>query len=590
MTGGIEGDVNMAECGVCRAVVPINSENCPGCGVSFSGISEDALGECGACKALIPIDSESCTQCGVTFVADNVIEVLGNWLTATGLSTRDLFEKFDADNDGSITSEEFRDGLLSLKLADLPPSQIDRLVAAIDEDGNGIIDLDELSNTFGEENAPLKEMSAMGEVAEEESSSPEETITEPDEEIVADDPEVESVDVSEDEEPEEDQSEEVAEEPDEGESEESDNAMSTPILEDESEEESETEVVEDDEFTRFGKAIIAAGYTIREVFELLDTNEDGRIDGPELQDGLTKILGEDLVADDVFAILKTIDKDEDGNIDAMEIIEALEKLELGIESDKTDAPTVKEFPSPIQKLIMSKIASDTVYPILYFLAFAFITVWVINGLGLIVDGTGGNIIYDGHTDQYDIEWDQGNYDICATMPDLANCKGHVKIGDSYPCDPAINDAGCANSLTPLMEHSSMKAGFYGDGIFMIILGLFGISAILFTHLVYAKSLRTKVQTLKGDSDSEETEEVEETVSTDEEDETSDGYDEPDEDEDTPADGSDADIDIGSEIGLVLEGEEFHGVIIEFDDDEGLVVIETEDGEEITGYQDDMFIE
>jgi len=590
MTGGIEGDVNMAECGVCRAVVPINSENCPGCGVSFSGISEDALGECGACKALIPIDSESCTQCGVTFVADNVIEVLGNWLTATGLSTRDLFEKFDADNDGSITSEEFRDGLLSLKLADLPPSQIDRLVAAIDEDGNGIIDLDELSNTFGEENAPLKEMSAMGEVAEEESSSPEETITEPDEEIVADDPEVESVDVSEDEEPEEDQSEEVAEEPDEGESEESDNAMSTPILEDESEEESETEVVEDDEFTRFGKAIIAAGYTIREVFELLDTNEDGRIDGPELQDGLTKILGEDLVADDVFAILKTIDKDEDGNIDAMEIIEALEKLELGIESDKSDAPTEKEFPSPIQKLIMSKIASDTVYPILYFLAFAFITVWVINGLGLIVDGTGGNIIYDGHTDQYDIEWDQGNYDICATMPDLANCKGHVKIGDSYPCDPAINDAGCANSLTPLMEHSSMKAGFYGDGIFMIILGLFGISAILFTHLVYAKSLRAKVKKLKGDSDGEETEEVEETVSTEEEDETNDGYDEPDEDEDDPAGGSDADIDIGSEIGLVLEGEEFHGVIIEFDDDEGLVVIETEDGEEITGYQDDMFIE
>jgi hypothetical protein len=141
-----------------------------------------------------------------------------------------------------------------------------------------------------------------------------------------------------------------------------------------------------------------------------------------------------------------------------------------------------------------------------------------------------------------------------------------------------------------MEHSSMKAGFYGDGIFMIILGLFGISAILFTHLVYAKSLRAKVKKLKGDSDGEETEEVEETVSTEEEDETNDGYDEPDEDEDDPAGGSDADIDIGSEIGLVLEGEEFHGVIIEFDDDEGLVVIETEDGEEITGYQDDMFIE
>ena len=146
MTDGNEDDVNMAECGVCRAVVPINSENCPECGVSFSGVSEESLGECGACKALIPLDSESCPQCGVTFVADNVIEVLSDWLTATGLSTRDLFVKFDANNDGKITSEEFRDGLLSLKLADLPPSQIERLVTAIDEDGDGIIDLDELSN------------------------------------------------------------------------------------------------------------------------------------------------------------------------------------------------------------------------------------------------------------------------------------------------------------------------------------------------------------------------------------------------------------------------------------------------------------
>jgi Ca2+-binding EF-hand superfamily protein/RNA polymerase subunit RPABC4/transcription elongation factor Spt4 len=588
MTDGNADDVNMAECGVCRAVVPINSENCPGCGVSFSGVSDEALGECGACKALIPLDSQSCTQCGVTFVADNVIEVLGNWLTATGLSTRDLFEKFDADKDGSITSEEFRDGLLSLKLADLPPSQIDRLVAAIDEDGNGIIDLDELSNTFGEENAPLKEMSAVEEVAEEEASTPEETITEPDEEVVADDLEVDSVDDSEDDEPvvsdEVIEDEEVAEVAEESVEEESEEAGDEP------EEESETEVVEDDELTRFGKAIVAAGHTIREVFELLDTNEDGRIDGPELQEGLAKILGEDLVPDDVFAILKTIDKDEDGNIDAMEIIEALENLELGIESDKSDVTTKKEFPSPVQKFIMSKIASETVYPILYFLAFAFITIWIVNGLGLIVDGTGGNVIYDGHTDGYGIEWDQGNYDICATIPDLSNCKGHVSLGDSYPCDPAINDAGCANSLTPLMEHSSMKAGFYGDGIFMIVLGLFGFSAILFTHLVYAKSLRAKVKQLKDESGDADGEEVEETVSPDEEDETSDGYDEPDEDEDAEADGSDADIDIGSEIGLVLEGEEFYGVIIEFDDEEGLVVIETEDGEEITGYQDDMFIE
>ena len=37
--------VAMAECGACRAIIPIDSESCPECGTNFSGISEDALGE-----------------------------------------------------------------------------------------------------------------------------------------------------------------------------------------------------------------------------------------------------------------------------------------------------------------------------------------------------------------------------------------------------------------------------------------------------------------------------------------------------------------------------------------------------------------
>ena len=51
------------------------------------------------------------------------------------------------------------------------------------------------------------------------------------------------------------------------------------------------------------------------------------------------------------------------------------------------------------------------------------------------------------------------------------------------------------------------------------------------------------------------------------------------------------IDIGSHIGLVLDDEEVHGTIIEFDDDEGLVTIEEDGtGDLVTGYQDDMFLE
>ena len=57
---------------------------------------------------------------------------------------------------GKSPLKNLKMGFLSLRLADLPPSQIDRLVAAIDEDGNGVIDLEELSNTFGETNKPTK--------------------------------------------------------------------------------------------------------------------------------------------------------------------------------------------------------------------------------------------------------------------------------------------------------------------------------------------------------------------------------------------------------------------------------------------------
>ncbi len=605
MSSGNEDEVSMAECGVCRAVVPVSSENCPGCGVAFSGVSEEALGECGACKALIPLNSESCTQCGVTFVADNVIEVLSDWLTATGLSTRDLFVRFDANDDGKITSEEFKNGLLSLKLADLPPSQIDRLVTAIDEDGNGIIDLDELSNTFGEpDNKPLKEIAPEDdetsdsdeEVAAEEESDEEESDDDSEEEESDDADEEESDDDADEEESDDDADEEESD--DDADEEESDDDADEEESDDDSEEEESDDVTaEDDEFMRFGKAIANAGYTIREVFERLDTNEDGRIDGPELQSGLSDILGENLVARDVSAILKTIDKDDDGHIDAMEIIEALEKLDLNIESDKSDSVEKAEFPSPLQKLIMGKTANDVIYPICYFLAFAFITVWIVNGLGLIVDGTGGNVVYEGHTDDFGVAWDQGDYNICAAMPDLADCKGYVIIGETYPCDPAIDDGGCANSLTPLMEHSSMAAGFYGDGIFMIVLGLLGFAGILFLHLVYAKSLRTKARALSGESEDSSEEEVTESEDSDDENSESDTDDDSegdtkaeDSEKDAKAGNSDADIDIGSDIGLVLEDEEFYGVIIEFDDDEGLVTIETEDGEEITGYQDDMFIE
>ena len=77
MSDAEEKDIPMAECGSCRAIIPLDSKECPECGISFSGVSEEALGECGACNALVPLDSKSCPECGVYFVADEVLDVLG---------------------------------------------------------------------------------------------------------------------------------------------------------------------------------------------------------------------------------------------------------------------------------------------------------------------------------------------------------------------------------------------------------------------------------------------------------------------------------------------------------------------------------
>ena len=144
-------DIPMAECGSCRAIVPIDSTECPECGVSFSGVSDEALGECGACNALVPLDSTKCPECGVVFVADDVVDILRTWMANNKMDVKTLFGRFDTNKDNMIDSGELRDGLLSLNLADLPPSQVDRLVETIDEDGDSLIDLEELQAIIGGE-------------------------------------------------------------------------------------------------------------------------------------------------------------------------------------------------------------------------------------------------------------------------------------------------------------------------------------------------------------------------------------------------------------------------------------------------------
>ena len=371
-------------------------------------------------------------------------------------------------------------------------------------------------------------------------------------------------------------------------------------------------------FESLALAIAEAGMTAAEAFSEMDSSNDNLVDAPELQKGIEKICGEKLSPSEITSILEYLDTNENNRIDSIELIKALEDLKIGIKPGKM--PKVKkkkEFPSDLQKFLMGKKANDIFYPIAYFLMVAFIGCWVVNGIGLIVDGTGGTVVYDGHNDGMG-EVDFANWNICESDVDpmLDPCFGSVVKGDTYPCDPTIDPSKCANSLTPFSGEnaSSMPAGFYTDGIMMIVLGVIGLAIVAYLHLVYAPALRSLAKgesPVKDDEDDEsddaddddESDDADDDESDDADDDESDDADDESDDADDDDESDDADddesddddddsdgIDVGDWVGIEIDGEEFFGEIIEFDDEENTVTIETEDEEEVTGDQDDMFLD
>ena len=660
MSDETKEEIAMAECGACRAIVPLNSDKCPECSTSFSGVSDESLGECGACNGLVALDSTKCTHCGTIFVADDVVAVLKKWLEETGITIPLLFKKFDTDGDGQIDSSELKSGLLSLNLADLPPSQVERLIKTIDEDGDGKIDLGELHETItGEKYTPEASSKNTTKVAatEEKSTDAEEDDSEKD---------------------------------------------------DSTDEEEEIEDQSESPFYKMGVAALESGMSIRDIFDKLDSNEDGRIDGPELQKGIEEIAGESLTPAEVMEILNSLDEDSDSRLDPMELIHAIESLDLGISPDDEDgsssessveemndiiddiedeefAPlpilqmisdamdesgdtpsnffnaldkdgdgqiSVEEFTSSIEELIESEVApqdieaflattdgdedgmidiiefvtalealedadeatddearlskadkpfptnlqrkmmgkqwNDIVWPLIHLMFGLFIAAWLLNGMGgigpLSVDGSGGNVVLE-------------------TSNQMGLDTLNLNEGDVYPCDSEVQVGECRNSLTPFSgESSSMPAGFYWDGILLMVMGGIGMISSLAIHLAVVPGWRARAKAMKeveDDSDearsddSEETDEEAEDEDSEAEDgeETEDDDEESADEEDEESESDDDDIDIGSHVGLSLEDEEVFGVIIEFDDKEETVTIKEDGtGDLVTGYQEDMFME
>ena len=667
-------EIAMAECGSCRAVVPIDSENCPECGISFSGVSEEALGECGACNSLVPLDSTKCPECGVVFVADDVIDILRTWMATNSMDVKTLFGRFDINGDGRIDSEELKTGLLSLNLADLPPSQVDKLVNAIDEDGDSLVDLDELQTIIGgedleesseasedandvngvaldhNENVLLKvmdsheiqssdkeaflefaqsynedgntylnksELKAAAEAWNARDDSSDTETQDVADEIQAEERIEESNEVEESEEEtnEVEESEEEANEAEESDEEVTEeveeDSESEDLEEDEQEsEDDETEEVEEESVSEDNDEDLA-DRSISQIFEDIldsidekdltlsnafgDMDEDGdrMITRSELGSKLSNFLEYELSESELDSMMASMDENSDGNIDMIEFVTSIETHEDSIASiDDEEAETVKTFPTKWHSRFMSKKWHDVFWPLIHTSLAILIVAALVNGLFPFVDGEGGTV---------ELETEAGD--------GWMNADGIViDEGQSYPCESTVQVGECKNSLTPLAgEASSMPGGFYFDGIFLMLISTIGLIGSLYTHLVLAPSWRARVKAMKevsedkadvqesleGDEDIEESEEedLDDGESETDENEEEESDEEPEEElEDEESDSESEELDIGSYVGVDIDGEEYYGTIVEFDDDEDTVTIEEEEsGDEITAYQDEMFV-
>lgn len=604
MAGEDDNKVGMAECGSCRAVIPIDSKACPECNTSFQGVSDEALGECGACKSLVPLDSTRCPECSVLFVADDVVDVLRQWVANTGIDLRKLFDKFDENGDGMIDSSELREGLLSLNLADLPPSQVERLVQEIDEDDNGVIDLDEFIDILSSEVDGTETQETEVDVSTDEDAvdadiANEETNAGADE--VDDDPET-------DDDVDHEDSDDNADGLDDNRQVEEDG--SAVSVDDDRDHDDDVSAHKDvvslkNPLLELANMMDELGISAQRVFNDLDRDGNGSISKDELMKLLGTDYGESMDMDTLEMLMEQLDEDGDGSVDLAEFYDSLENLDDHEETVEETEEEEDYFPTPMQKRMMSKVWNDSVWPILH-TGFALMLILVlVNALVGPVDGSGGAVVYEPM---------QGGL--------LPN---DVNPGDVFPCDEKYQEGGCSNSLTPFSGKdgaSSMPKGFYLDGIVFMILSLMGLTASLFMHLVRVPAWRARARAMRefeGDkadaaqgaegeretvdeAEVEPSEETEETLDDDEEVDDDDeinndardldeDVEELDNESDDAEEGSDDEIDIGSHIGLVFDDEEVFGTIVEFDDEEGTVTIEEDGtGDLVTGYQDDMFLE
>jgi Ca2+-binding EF-hand superfamily protein len=79
---------------------------------------------------------------------------------------------------------------------------------------------------------------------------------------------------------------------------------------------------------KFMKNLLSAlndqNLSVEELFSQMDTDKDGRINGPELHKGLNNLAGEYLSPGQISIIIQSMDKDADNRIDLSELRTAIE--------------------------------------------------------------------------------------------------------------------------------------------------------------------------------------------------------------------------------------------------------------------------
>lgn len=608
--------IPMAECGACRAIIPLDSESCSNCNARFGGVSEETLGECGACGELQPADSSKCISCGVSFIEETAVveeETVNEKVDAIEDETVEKLSEEESmvDYDEDDVTEELEEETSETEIEEITENE-ESLEEEVLEHSDEVLEESQIDEALDVEESLEEDIVEHSDEVLEEPQVDE--VPDVEEDVVEHFEEDSTIDTEDIENFEDDLLDYTLQE----DAQDSDEEVAE-------EEVAEEEIPEDEDkanldywrstvvtaFENLALAIAESGMSASEAFMAVDDNEDNLIDAPELQKGIEKISGEWLTSNQVLAILEYLDTNENNRVDPMELVKALEDLQIGIKPGKMPkSRKEKVFPSNVQKMIMGKTANDVIYPIAYFLMVTFIGLWVVNSMGLIVDGSGGTIIHEGPSEN----WSHCDTEIGDTLED---CSGFVSDGEKYPCFSEIDANGCKNSLTIFSGDdgaSSMPSGLYLDGIIMMTIGFLGLVGTAFLHLFYAPSLRNRVkkdsvgetssETEDDSIDENDSEEVEEQDSEDDEEEQDsesdeeehsqeddlEGGNQDDSEDDEVEESDDDDIDIGDWVGLEIKGEEIFGEIIEFDDDEGTVTIETEDGDEVTGDQDDMFLE